>query len=88
MTFQDIFKSAFLENVTIIPVFDMVLAMACAFAVGLYIFSSISAAIVTNHAICVNFLSRQRPVNTLAIRFSSYFRLRKQNVATSYFDID
>lgn len=46
MTFQDIFKSAFLENVTIIPVFDMVLAMACAFAVRLYIFSSISAAML------------------------------------------
>lgn len=38
MTFQDIFKSAFLENVTVIPVFDMVLAMALAFAVGLYIY--------------------------------------------------
>ncbi len=39
-------KSAFLENVTVIPVFDMVLAMACAFAVRLYIFSSISAAML------------------------------------------
>ena len=46
MTFQVIFKSAFLENVTVIPVFDMVLAMACAFAVRLYIFSSISAAML------------------------------------------
>ena len=33
-TFQDIFKSSFLENVNAIPVFDMVLA----FAVGLFIF--------------------------------------------------
>ena len=46
MTFQVIFKSAFLENVTVIPVFDMVLAMACAFAVRLYIFPSISAAML------------------------------------------
>ncbi len=37
-TFQDIFKSSFLENVNAIPVFDMVLAMALAFAVGLFIF--------------------------------------------------
>ena len=33
-TFQDIFKSSFLENVNTIPVLDMVLA----FAVGLFIF--------------------------------------------------
>ena len=38
MTFQDIFKSSFLENVNAIPVFDMVLAMVLAFAVGLFIF--------------------------------------------------
>lgn len=38
MTFQDIFKSSFLENVNAIPVFDMVLAMALSFAVGLFIF--------------------------------------------------
>lgn len=37
-TFQDIFKSSFLENVNAIPVFDMVLAMILAFAVGLFIF--------------------------------------------------
>jgi len=37
-TFQDIFKSSFLENVNAIPVFDMVLAMVLAFAVGLFIF--------------------------------------------------
>ncbi len=38
MTFQDIFKSSFLENVNSIPIFDMVLAMILAFAVGLFIF--------------------------------------------------
>ena len=38
MTFQDIFKSSFLENVNAIPVFDMVLAMVLAFGVGLFIF--------------------------------------------------
>ena len=37
-TFQDIFKSSFLENVNAIPVFDMVLAMVLAFAVGLFIY--------------------------------------------------
>lgn len=37
-TFQDIFKSSFLENVNAIPIFDMVLAMVLAFAVGLFIF--------------------------------------------------
>ncbi len=38
ITFQDIFKSSFLENVNAVPVFDMVLTMALAFAVGLFIF--------------------------------------------------
>ena len=38
MTFQDVFKSSFLENVNAIPLFDMVLAMVLAFAVGLFIF--------------------------------------------------
>lgn len=37
-TFQDIFKSSFLENVNTIPLFDMVLVMILAFAVGLFIF--------------------------------------------------
>ena len=37
-TLQDIFKSSFLENVNTIPVFDMVLTMVLAFAVGLFIF--------------------------------------------------
>ncbi len=38
MTFQDIFKSSFLERADAVPVFDMVLAMVLAFAVGLFIF--------------------------------------------------
>ena len=38
MSFRDIFKSSFLENVNAIPVFDMVLAMLIAFGLGLYIF--------------------------------------------------
>ncbi len=38
MTFNDIFKSSFLENVTSISILDMVLAMALAFAIGLFIF--------------------------------------------------
>ena len=38
MTFQDIFKSSFLENVNAIPAFDMVLTMALAFALGLFVF--------------------------------------------------
>ncbi len=38
MTFQDIFKSSFLENVNAIPLFDMVLAMALSFGIGLFIF--------------------------------------------------
>lgn len=38
MTFQDIFKSSFLENVTSFSVIDTVLALVLAFAVGLFIF--------------------------------------------------
>ena len=38
MTFQDIFKSDFLENINSIPMFDMVLALALAFLLGLFIF--------------------------------------------------
>lgn len=38
MTFSDIFKSSFLENVTAVTVLDMVIAMGLAFAVGLFIF--------------------------------------------------
>ena len=38
MTFHDIFKSSFLENVNAVSVFDMVLALLLAFGVGLFIF--------------------------------------------------
>ncbi|MDI9471290.1 MAG: DUF4956 domain-containing protein [Tissierellia bacterium] len=38
MTFQDIFKSKYLENVTTIPLFDMALGMLLAFLMGLFIF--------------------------------------------------
>ncbi len=38
MTFQDIFKSSFVENVEAISVLDMALAMVLAFGVGLFIF--------------------------------------------------
>ena len=38
MTFNDIFKSSFLENVTSISILDMALAMILAFAIGLFIF--------------------------------------------------
>lgn len=37
-TFSDIFKSNFLENVTSVSVFDMVLSIVLAFLVGLFIF--------------------------------------------------
>lgn len=38
MTFQDIFKSSFLENITSVSVLDMVLSLALAFGIGLFIF--------------------------------------------------
>ncbi|WP_026527668.1 DUF4956 domain-containing protein [Butyrivibrio sp. VCD2006] len=38
MSFNDIFKSSFLENVSSISVLDMALAMVLAFAIGLFIF--------------------------------------------------
>lgn len=37
-TFQDIFKTSFLENVSVISVLDMALALALSFALGLFIF--------------------------------------------------
>ena len=37
MTFSDIFKSSFLENVTSVSVLDMVLALGLSFAIGLFI---------------------------------------------------
>lgn len=38
MTFQDIFKSSFLENVTSVSLLDMTLALILAFGLGLFIF--------------------------------------------------
>ncbi len=38
MTFNDIFKSSFLNNVTSVSILDMVLAMVLAFCLGLFIF--------------------------------------------------
>lgn len=38
MTFNDIFKSSFLENVTAISPFDMLLALLLAFGLGMFIF--------------------------------------------------
>ena len=38
MTFQDIFKSSFLENITSISMLDMVIALLLAFLLGLFIF--------------------------------------------------
>ena len=38
MTFSDIFKSSFLENVTSVSILDMVLALLLAFGVGMFIF--------------------------------------------------
>lgn len=38
MTFNDIFTSSFLQNVTSVSILDMVLAMVLAFAIGLFIY--------------------------------------------------
>lgn len=38
MTFNDIFKSNFLENISSVTLFDMTLAMALAFGIGIFIF--------------------------------------------------
>ena len=38
MTFQEIFKSSFLENVASVSLLDMTLALALAFGIGLFIF--------------------------------------------------
>lgn len=38
MTFHDIFKSGFLENITSISVFDTIAALLCAFGLGMFIF--------------------------------------------------
>lgn len=38
MSFNDIFKSSFLENVTSVSILDMAIAMVLAFAIGMFIF--------------------------------------------------
>ena len=38
MTFNDIFKSSFLENITSVSVLDMAIALALAFGIGMFIF--------------------------------------------------
>lgn len=38
MTFSDIFKSSFLNNIASVSILDMVIAMVLAFAIGLFIF--------------------------------------------------
>ena len=38
MTFNDIFKSSFLENISSVSLFDMALALALAFGLGVFIF--------------------------------------------------
>ena len=38
MSFNDVFKSGFLENISSISIFDMALAMLLAFGLGLFIF--------------------------------------------------
>ena len=38
MTFNDIFKSSFLENMTSVSLFDMFLAIVLAFGIGMFIF--------------------------------------------------
>ena len=38
MTFNDIFKSSFLENITSVSILDMALALVLAFGIGLFIF--------------------------------------------------
>lgn len=38
MTFNDIFKSSFLENISAVSLFDMLLALALAFGLGMFIF--------------------------------------------------
>ena len=38
MTFKDIFKSSFLENITSVSLLDMLIALALAFGIGVFIF--------------------------------------------------
>ena len=38
MTFNDVFKSSFLENITSVSILDMALALLLAFGIGLFIY--------------------------------------------------
>lgn len=38
MSFQDIFKSSFLENISSVSLLDMGIALALAFGIGMFIF--------------------------------------------------
>ena len=38
MTFQDIFKSSFLDNISSVSIPDMLLSLVLAFALGMFIF--------------------------------------------------
>lgn len=38
MTFSDIFKSSFLENITAVSIFDMILTIVLSFGIGVFIF--------------------------------------------------
>lgn len=38
MTFQDIFKSSFLENISSVSILDMIIALILAFGIGMFIF--------------------------------------------------
>lgn len=38
MTFNDIFKSSFLENITSVSIFDMILTIVLSFGIGMFIF--------------------------------------------------
>lgn len=38
MTFQDIFKSSFLDNISTISIVDMIISLLLAFLLGLFIF--------------------------------------------------
>ena len=38
MTFNDIFKSSFLENIAGVSILDMALALTLAFGIGMFIF--------------------------------------------------
>ena len=39
MTFRDIFKSSFLENMDSVPLLDMAIALVLSFLLGLFIFA-------------------------------------------------